>query len=278
MTIHTSFVMAIFNRAELLNTTMHGYRRYAYSHEGVELVVADYGSTDNVKLVLEEARGVFKRIRYLRLDRAKSAIPIHPEFNNPSVALNVGARVAEGGLLVFSPPECYPLADNLHAARSIMEGGRRKVSLLGRGLKSGRAMSERMGCGKWLPTSESDLSDRRGDKEVRVSSSMKAFVSYFLAVRKQDHERLNGFDEEYARGLGAEDNDYMCRLRNAGAPHIWSDRCVVVHQWHKPANWSHPECRFGTEPGAPNWRRDGVRANLNHTQGSRAMILSEITI
>ena len=284
MPINTSFVMAILNRTRLLEITLHGYRHYG-PYQGVELVVADYGSTDNVQAVLEGAKGVFGRIRYLILDRAKSTVPIHPEFNNPSVPLNVAIKVAKAPFLVMSPPECYPLADNLRAAYSIMNAGKRKACVLGKTLKPGREASQLLGPGKWLPQQESELSGTMTPKDIApfISSQKHMLAPFFMAFRKEDHERLNGFDEEYARGFAAEDTDYLRRMKLAGVEHVWDDRLVVLHQWHeRPAHPRDdmPKPPPGTKEGKPNWNRslDGVGANLSHDQGSQDMIVKEIVI
>ena len=285
MLIHTSFVMAVLNRAPLLEITLGGYRNHA-PYPGVELVVADYGSTDHLKKVLDGAKGIFERIRYLILDRSKSTVPISPEFNNPSVTLNVAIRAAVAPLVVMSPPECYPLADNLRTARAVMGSeSLRPTCVLGKALKASRNASQLLGPGKWFPQKETDLAAKmaRQDAPVFVSSQKPMRAPFFMAFRKQDHERLNGFDEEYARGFAAEDTDYLNRMKLAGFGPVWDDRLVVLHQWHeRPA---HPDDALpkpppGTKEGAPNWNRslDGIRANLSHDQGSQDMIVDEITI
>ena len=55
--------MAVLNRKELLATTLEGYARYP-RYEDTELVITDYGSTDNLEGLLERARsGNMRRYR-----------------------------------------------------------------------------------------------------------------------------------------------------------------------------------------------------------------------
>ncbi len=284
MLINTSFVMAILNRSRLLEITLHGYRHYG-PYQGVELVVADYGSTDNVRTVLEGAKDVFERIRYLILDRTKSTVPISPKFNNPAVPLNVAIKAAVAPLLIMSPPECYPLADNLRIAHTAMDAGQRKACILGKTIRPGEGTAQMLGPGKWLPRNEHDLPLKMSKKDATpfISSQKRMMAPFFMAFRKEDHERLNGFDEEYARGFAAEDTDYLLRMKRADVSHVWDDRLIVLHQWHeRPAHPRDdlPKPPPGTKEGEPNWNRslDGVRANLSHDQGSQDMIVKEITI
>jgi glycosyltransferase involved in cell wall biosynthesis len=277
MAIQISFVMAIHNRAKLLERTLEGYRFYA-PHHGTELVVADYGSTDNVKEVLRRAQGVFEKIRYLALDRSKSHVPIHPKYNNPSVALNVAIRMAQGPLLIMSPPECYPLKDNIHAAQTITDTGTIQACVFGRALGMSRDDAGVLGRDGWFPRSEDELRERVNTRVSVFASERPEMawgkygpvhraVPFFMAFRKIDHETVNGFDEEHARGYGGEDSDYTKRLRFSGAEHVWDDRCAVIHQWHPPVE---PGPR-----GAPS-TIDGFRTNGGHEPGPRAMVIDEV--
>ncbi len=275
--IHTSFVMAVCNRSKYLRNTLKGYMRHA-PYDGVELVVVDYGSTDNLGEVLKEARGVFERIRYLNLDRSRSTIPINTIFNNPAAPLNVAVRAAKSPFLIMSPPECYPLADNIRVAYRLMGGGKRKVSLLGKALGMPESASELMEGGRWLPVGEDEVYKHIPRHTISVWASQKDHVlrgvPFFMAFRKEDHDKVNGIDEEYSRGAGGEDTDYLRRLRAAGAPHVWDDRCVVFHQWHP----RFPRAPRGTDPGKTNWKRAGFRANLNHEPGSLTMIVDDYVL
>lgn len=288
MPIQTSFVMAVLNRAQLLERTLQGYRPYAPYH-GVELVVADYGSTDNVKKVLECANGIFERIRYLVLDRSKSNIPINPKYNNPSVALNVAIRRAQGPMLIMSPPECYPLNENIRAAQEITGTGTLKACVFGRAMAMTHQSDEGViGRDGWFPRSEYELHSRLNNRVAYYSSARPEFawskygpvlrpVPFFMAFRKTDHETVNGFDEEYARGYSGEDSDYTSRLKLSGVEHVWNDRCTVLHQWH-------PTIELGGDaklppPGrtraTPSSTKEGFRVNMDHEPGSLGMIAAE---
>lgn len=278
MTIHTSFIMAAYNRAELLNITLHGYRRYAASQEGVELVVADYGSTDNLRGVLEDAAGVFGRIRLLTLDRRRSTVPINPTYNNPSVPWNVAVRSAVAPLIVMSPPECYPLNDNFAAAAKIMEGGRRQACLFGKALMMPPYAATFVRPAQWLPRTEKEVRERIPTRILVQASREDGILGaapFFMAFRKQDHAAIHGVDEEYSRGWGSEDVDYTTRLKKAGAEHLWDDRCGVLHLWHPRLQTDPP----GTPPQRPpNRNRDGIKANMAHEWGSLDMVTKEVTI
>lgn len=270
---HTSVIIAIFNRKALLQNTLEGYRRCTRHapHKGTELIVVDYGSTDGVEEAVPAARSIFPQVRYIQVDRSKSFVPINPTYNNPALALNVGARVAEGELLIMTPPECYPLADNIHLMQENTERGKRDVCCFGSALAGNRSLYEKAGIGKegWFPTSEQALRARLTRTTITWMISKgeqnKRPVPFFVGFPKRYHVEINGLDEEFLRGHGSEDTDYMMRLNIAGAKFEWDDRCVVFHQWHP---------RVQGTPARKKQR--GLRANLDHEPGSRSVIEKEI--
>lgn len=290
---HTSVIIAIFNRQALLLRTLKGYSRYA-PHQGTELIIADYGSTDGVEGLLPLARSVFPRVRYVKIDRAKSAIPINPKYNNPALALNVGAAVAEGSLLIMTPPECYPLADNIHLMQRITQLGKRDVCCFGDALvaaqpygaiedgilveKSPSHTKGAIGEKDWFPSSEVSLrKGLPGSRFIwRVSKTQnKRSVPFFVGFPKRYHIQINGIDEEYLRGFGAEDTDYIHRLKTAGAEYEWDDRCIVFHQWHPTVPVSGAR---GIKEEEKAKKRDGLKANLGHEPGSRRVIEKEVIL
>ena len=270
--------MAVLNRKELLATTLEGYARYP-RYEDTELVITDYGSTDNLEGLLERASSIFGRVRYLVIDRSKSFIPINPAFNNPAVTLNVGVRAAVAPLIIMTPPECYPLTDTVRAAQEIMRlgnGGLRDACLIGKAMGQYEEDAGMVQKGKWLPRTETELREGIPSNRLTVyaSENVRRPVPFFIALRKQDHERLNGFDEEYVRGYAAEDTDYTTRLLKITAENLWDNRCTVLHQWHPRIA---PGGK-GTAPGRPNYKRDGVKANLSHEPGSPELIAKDVVL
>jgi GT2 family glycosyltransferase len=56
---------------------------------------------------------------------------------------------------------------------------------------------------------------------------------YFLAMfRKEDIEKINGWDEEFMKGYAYEDNDFGERWIRAGIPFEIRDEIKALHQYH----------------------------------------------
>jgi hypothetical protein len=206
-------------------------------------------------------------------------VPINPEYNNPSVALNVAIRMARGGLLIMSPPECYPLNDNIRAARAITEKGTLKVCVFGRALAMCVLDNGILGRDRWYPRSEYEMRERINKRisvfcSERVESAwgtrgpVHRAVPYFMVFRKIDHEAVNGFDEDFVRGYSGEDSDYTKRLSMSGVGQVWDDRCSVIHQWH-------PTIGPGPIGKQTNYSQ-GFRVNLDHEQGPSDMVRDEV--
>ena len=49
-------------------------------------------------------------------------------------------------------------------------------------------------------------------------------------------DKLGGFDERYAGGIGYDDNDFIARIRARMTVEI-TDSPLVVHQAHKPTDY-----------------------------------------
>jgi hypothetical protein len=56
---------------------------------------------------------------------------------------------------------------------------------------------------------------------------------YFLAMfNKSDIERINGWDEDFMKGYGYEDNDFGARWARAKIPFVMRDDIQGIHQYH----------------------------------------------
>ena len=65
---------------------------------------------------------------------------------------------------------------------------------------------------------------------------------YFLACyRKEDIEKINGWDMRFMQGSSNEDIDFGQRMVNAGIPFMMRDDIEGEHQWHKRVSEKIPE-------------------------------------
>jgi GT2 family glycosyltransferase len=51
--------------------------------------------------------------------------------------------------------------------------------------------------------------------------------------------KLNGFDERFAYGIGYDDDEIVVRIRQMGLQMIIEDKLYVIHQYHE-SHWDPP--------------------------------------
>lgn len=131
-----------------------------------------------------------------------------PGFN-PAMAFNIGVRHAKYDHLIITSPEVLPMTDVL---------GQLETKL-----------------GKNVICQVFDENEEGGISVTLVCSTFRADspAMYFLAMfNKKDIEAINGWDEEFMKGYGYEDNDFGERWKRAELPYEFCDEIKARHQYH----------------------------------------------
>jgi GT2 family glycosyltransferase len=63
-------------------------------------------------------------------------------------------------------------------------------------------------------------------------------IPYCAAIRREDMEQLNGYDERFIDGIGFDDYDFVDRVKNLGLKTTLVDDPFCVHQHHKPTEYT----------------------------------------
>jgi glycosyltransferase involved in cell wall biosynthesis len=271
--IHTSVLVTVYNRRELLRRTLEGYKLRG-PHAGTELVLVDYWSTDEVDMLIPLGLEVFDSVKYIRIEKNKSLIPINSRTANPSLGFNVGAHNAAGDLLILTCPECYPLADNIRNMQEHMQYGRRNSYCFGKLLKATPVVNLAMD--RWYPMDVDALTDKvpAAIEQCYISEINRLSFLYFAAIKKSALESVNGFDEEFMKGFSFEDDDFAQRVHRNGTILEWTDRCVALHQWHPLSKDITEKSDFdlNSRHYEENRKRSVIKANGPFLYGSRAVI------
>jgi GT2 family glycosyltransferase len=145
---------------------------------------------------------------------------------NPAAAFNQGVEMANGDYMIITNPEC------VH--RSNVLGG------LDEEFAKNPNCYVVCSC---FAIKETDLNP--GDKLppghwYQHSQYRNVEVHFCSALSRETYEAIGGFDEEYAKGMGFDDDDFRQRLRRAKVPFVHRDDLVVIHLAHpnnKPHNY-----------------------------------------
>src|SRR5262245_10412392 len=106
MTLQVSVIVATRNRQALLAETLHALVRQDFPYERFELVVADNGSTDATRSVVERTANLTTRpgLRY-----------VYVASPGKSYALNEALAIARGRIIAFTDDDVRPEPDWLDA-------------------------------------------------------------------------------------------------------------------------------------------------------------------
>jgi hypothetical protein len=146
------------------------------------------------------------------------------EYFNPSMALNLGVKNSSYNNILITCPEVVPRTNVLEQLQDLEEGNYICQVIDG----------------------NEDSTD--GISLVNKNFRGETPAMYFLALfRKEDLEKINGWDEDFMGGYAWEDTDFGNRWIRAGIPFEVRDEIIGVHRYHP---------RGSTNPG---WDRN---ANL----------------
>ena len=141
---------------------------------------------------------------------------------NPAMALNLGVSHANYDTVIITSPEVMPITDVL--SQLVDEIGNNVIC---------------------------QVFDQEEDGTTGMSLVNSNFRSnhpsmYFLAMfNKKDIETINGWDEDFMKAYGYEDDDFGCRFTRAGLTFKVRDDIQALHQWHH-----RPHSQEGVQKGS----------------------------
>lgn len=230
-------IVTTYNRPDALAAVLAGYQ--AQQGAEFELLVADDGSTDETRRVVEEfkARARFRVTHVWHEDQGFRAAAIR----------NRALAATRADYIVFSDGDCVPGPRFVAQHRKLAErgwfvaGNRVLLSakFTDRVLRGHLPIQEwslsnwltawvKRDINRWLPLMA--LPD--GGFRKSAPQRWEGVKTCNLAAWRDDLLRVNGLDETYS-GWGLEDSDLVIRLLHAGVQHK-SGRFAapVFHLWH----------------------------------------------
>jgi len=206
--VKLSVVMPVFDAADTIAVQLDALARQRWDQPW-ELVVVDNGSTDDSMRIVETYRDRLPHLQVLSATGARG--PAHPR--------NVGAVHATGSYLAFCDAD-DEVADDW-------------VARIGEAVATHGFVASRMDAAL--------LSDPRalaakGNKRQQTGLIEYTYVPFLpfagtcgLAIRRELHERVGGFDESMTY---LEDCDYCWRVQLDGTPLVFAPE-ALVHIRHR---------------------------------------------
>lgn len=211
-----SVIVPARNAATTLPDCLLALRAQSYPRSRYEVIVVDDGSTDpTAKLAL----------RYgARVER------IPP--SGPAAARNRGVEVARGDVLLFTDADCAP--DPSWITTLVRAFDDPQVA----GAKGSYRTEQKSLTARFV---QAEYESRY--RLMAAKSSIDFVDTYSAAYRREEFEKVGGFDESFTIG---EDQDLSFRLQRAGAWLVFRPAAVVAHRHaNNPLAYFRKKLRIG---------------------------------
>jgi glycosyltransferase involved in cell wall biosynthesis len=229
-----SIVTGYYNRKGLFYQTLKSIARSKF--KDIELIAVDDGSSPEHRL--EDLLQEFPFLKIKRLEKGNKW------YINPCVTFNIGLREAKGNIIVLQNPECLHVHDVLtYFSENINDSNYISVSAYGLDPKSTTLLPQYcenntlLDFFKTLPQHAYPGGDAYG--WYNHSKFRPVHFHFCSAMTRSNMNKLNGFDERYAHGVGYDDDEIIARIRKLGLTLIIEDNVSVIHQYHASL-WTHP--------------------------------------
>lgn len=231
-------IVTTYNRPDALALVLQGY--LAQTDREFELIVADDGSTDDTRQLVEKMAQA-------------SALPIchvwqEDQGFRAAAIRNRAALTTTADYLLFTDGDCIPSPGFVAAHRKLAEPGHflagnrillsetltaevlaQQTPIFNWDMAQWRAARRSGGINRLLPLRALPLPDWLRNLSPQRWQGVKTCN---LSFWRNDLERINGFDERY-NGWGLEDSDLVIRLLHAGVRHKSARfSAPVFHLWH----------------------------------------------
>ncbi len=203
-----SVIIPTFNNRDVLRETLRALQRQTFPHDAYELVVADDGSTDGTAEMVETMRGPVS-IRYMT----------QPNLGR-SAARNLGARAAQGRILLFIDSDIWATPEVLASHHWHYPPGVGRLGVQGRSLTHPDARTT-----LFMKTRDitPDLTIRRRHNLSPVHINARNF-----SILRAEFESVGGFDERFT-GYGLEDIELAVRLQARGVVFDYEPDALSYH-------------------------------------------------
>jgi len=211
--MNVSIVMAYHNRRTQLLKTLDSIHYFG----NPEIIIVDDASDERI----EELPGV----TVIRIE------PNQKIWINPCIPFNIGFAKATGDVIIIQNPECIHIGDIFGYAENLKEG-----TVFSHAAYS---LDYHLEYDHYSPEGLKDLIMKEPQR-IQVahhgwynhSIHRPVGFHFCMAIMRTDLEKIGGFDERFAGGIGFDDNDLVRRIKKAGMDLRIIDDPFVIHQKH----------------------------------------------
>jgi len=195
-----SVIIPVYNGEKTISKCIESLLNQAKKPE--EIIVVDDGSTDKTRDMVRKFRGV---------------VLLEQEHKGPAAARNLGAKKAQGDILLFTDADCS--ADENWILEMAKPFEKKEITGV-----QGRYKTHQKGVmARFVQLEIEDRYDR-----MRKRRFIDFIGSYSAGYRKREFMQFGGFDESFPTASG-EDPELSFKLAKTGHKMVFNDNAVVYH-------------------------------------------------
>jgi len=221
-----SIVMAYFNRISQLRYTLQTIARSRV--RDFEIVIADDFSA--VDQSLDHLPQEFPSLNFKLIDMRKTYRI--KDWCNPCVPYNEAFRASSGDKIIIQNPECCHMGDVLwHVDQNLTQGTYLSFHTYACTKQDVRVLHSTGVCPMFSHSKKARWYNHETARPVAFH--------FCNAITRKDLQRINGFDERYAKGYNWDDVEFLHRIKKICQVEFVADPWVV-HQYHAKS-YGHPD-------------------------------------
>lgn len=217
-----SIVTAYYNRKSLFYRTLQSIAKSEC--KDFEVIAVDDASKEEERI--DEFEKEFPFLKVIRVE------PKDKWYYNSCIPYNMGLAKARGDIIILQNPECLHVHDVLSYAKENINDSNYFVM-------SCYSIDEDYTNGILPYVDYNKLLDILPQQIVADYTGWYSHSKYnphafhFCSVISRNNmNKLGGFDERYAPGIGYEDNEFLDRVKRLGIKITIVNEVTVIHQWH----------------------------------------------
>ena len=218
-----SVVTGYYNRKRLFLETLRSIAKSSY--KDFEVIAVDDASNEEERL--EDLQSEFPFLKVVRVEKKNKW------YHNSCMPFNAGIAKASGDIIMLQNPECYHIHDILdYVANTVTDSNYVTMSAYAINEKLGNVFLSEGIDKKVFFNALPQRCNANYNGWYNHSVYNPTHYHFCAAITKGNMDKLGGFDERFADGIGFDDNEFLYRIDRLGLDKMIADKISVVHQWH----------------------------------------------
>lgn len=232
-----SIVTSYYNRKQQFLNTLKTIKQ-SQQFNNVEMIVVDDCSSEEHKL-----DDIIDEYPFLKLITLKSE---NKWYVNPCIPFNKGIREATGDIIILQNPECLHVGDILsHVVKNLTDENYITYAVYSIDQLTTQDINKypfekkyifQLIKNKITPFNNNNYVSEGKNCWYNHSIYRPAAYHFISAITKNNMDKLNGFDERFADGIGFDDDEILYRIKKIGLNVEICDEPFGLHQWHYSEN------------------------------------------